>query len=277
MSSTTTSTTASSGQQTLYDAAAPCLIRKFPTGIILRYEQGNNKLEEFILGNTLITYVMFNVSDAREIIEEHGSLHAYLSAWQIPIVTATEYDEDLQNRQRDDIRYVLERIQPAIYIPDAGKVYLNDLEYKQRGGLHEYKIRVNWLIGEIERRDWGIQLLPLAKGMERWQLKELLPFFQKHEFTNFAVYTRQYCNNGNRINDLLDHMHNLIDIVDPDNIFAIARHGKSHLEKFPPRVNGASGLKQFLTHCNYQEEKFKDWRSNLKTNALNRNRDFKEF
>lgn len=264
-------------QQKLRDIAASRLIRQFPDGIILRYESKNNQLEEFIRGNRSITYVMFNFSDAIELIEEHGSLHAYLSDWQVPMVTATEDDEILRNRTRDEIRYLLKRIQPAIYTPDAGKVYGNEPKYQQQGGLQEYRIRVDWVVDEIERRGWEIELLPIAKAMEQWQFKEMLPWYREHGFQNFAFYARQYYNHGNRFNDLRDHMNNLVDIVDPNNVFAIALHGKTHLRKLPSRVNGASGLKQFVDNCNYQNDQFEQWRTDLEANALNTRDDLLEY
>jgi hypothetical protein len=277
MSLHSTSTTSRRGQQTLHDVAASRLIRQFPAGIILRYEADNDRLEKFILGNTLITYVMFNFRDAMDLVEEHGSLNAYLSDWQVPIVTATEDDDILKNRTRDNIRYLLERIQPAIYIPDAGKVYGNDPKWKQRGGLQEYRIRVDWVLDEIERQEWEIQVLPLAKAMEPWQLKEMLPWYREHGFQDFAFYTRQYCNHGNRINVLRDHMNNLVDIVDPNNIFAIARHGRTHLKKLPSRVNGASGIRQFFINCDYDNDQFEQWRADFESNALNAGDDLLEY
>lgn len=277
MSSYSTHPSTCRGQQTLHDVAASHLIRQFPAGIILRYESDNDRLEEFILGNTLITYVMFNFCDAMKLIEEYGSMHTYLSDWQIPIVTATEKDEVLKNRTRDDIRHLLKRIQPAIYVPDAGKVYGNDLKYKQRGGLQEYRIRVDWVINEIEGQGWEIEVLPLAKAMEPWQFKEMLPWYQEHRFQNFAFYTRQYYTHGNRFNALRKHMNNLVDIVDPNNIFAIALHGRSHLQKLPSRVNGASGLKQFIDNCDYDNDQFDWWRTDLETNSLNARDDLLEY
>jgi hypothetical protein len=264
----TSSRTPERRQQTVFDVSASRLIREFPDGIILRYESNNDQLREFIVGNVLITYVVFNFSDAREIIEEHGSLHTFLSDWQVPIVTATEADELLEDRQRDDIRWLLKRIQPAIYIPDAGKVYGNNERYKQRGGLHEYRIRVDWVLGEIERQGWEVEVLPLAKAMYRWQFKEMLPWYRKHGFQNFAYYTRQYYSDGNRFHDLRDHIWNLINIVDPDNIHVIGLHGGAHLRKLPSRVNGASGLKQFLTRCSFENRSFTDWRTGLEVDSL---------
>lgn len=277
MSSYSTSPSTSRGQQTLHDVAASHLIRQFPAGIILRYEADNDQLEEFILGNTLITYVMFNFSDAMELINEHGSLHAYLSDWQVPIVTATEKDKILKNRTRDDIRHLLERIQPAIYVPDAGKVYGNNLEDKQRGGLREYRIRVDWVVDEIERQGWEIEVLPLAKAMEQWQFKEMLPWYREHGFQNFAFYARQYYTHGNRFNAMREHTNNLVDLVDPENVFMIALHGKTHLRKLPSRVNGASGLKQFIDNCDYDNVQFEQWRADLESNSLNTRDDLLEY
>lgn len=255
-------------QQTLYDAAASSLIRQFPTGIILRYEEDNEKLKEFIAGNALITYVMINFSDAYAILEEYGSLDAVLTRWQVPIITATEDDHLLRDRQRDDIRYLLKRVQPAIYVPDAGKVYGNEEKYKQLGGLREYKTRVDWLVDEIDRQGWDIELLPLAKAMERWHFEEMLPWYRKHDFQNFAFYARQYYSYGNRFKDLQRHTCNLVNMVNPDNVFMIALHGKCHLSKLPPQVNGASGLKQFIKRCNYDNDQFESWRTDLEANAL---------
>ena len=242
---------------------------RFPAGIILRHDPGNKKLERFIFGNAAIVFVMFNFDDVLDIIDERGSLHAYLSDWQIPIVTATNPDKELRNRTRKQIRRVLRNSQPALYVPDAGEVYCDDPEYRQRAGLREYRLRVDWLVDEIQRRNLKIQLLPLAKAMEPWHCKEMLPWFQKHGFQDYAYYTRQYCNNGNHINTLVNHMNNFSDIINPNNIFAIARHGKTHLQKFPSTVSGASGFKQFHMHCDYQQELFETWRTDLETNALN--------
>jgi hypothetical protein len=277
MSSCSTPPRTRRNHQTLQDVAASRLIRQFPAGIILRYEADNDRLEEFLLGNTLITFVMFNFCDAMDLVEEHGSLHAYLSDWQVPIVTATEKDEILQNRTRDDIRHLLKRIQPAIYVPDAGKVYGNDQKYKQHGGLEEYRIRVDWVIHEIERQGWEITILPLAKAMEPWQFKEMLPWYRKHGFLNFAFYARQYYTHGNRFDALREHTNNLVDIVDPENVFMIALHGKTHLWMLPSRVNGASGLKQFLENSGYDNEQFRKWRSDLEANSLNARNDLLEY
>lgn len=277
MSLNSTPSARSREQQTLYDISLSELIRDFPSGIILRYESDNNQLEEFLLGNTLITYVMFNFCDAMEIIDKHGSLHAYLSDWQVPIVIATEDDDILKNRTRDEIRYLLKRIQPGIYTPDAGKVYGNEEKYKQRGGLREYRIRVDWVAEEIERQGWEIELLPLAKAMEPWHFKEMLPWFRKHDFQNIAFYARQYFNHGCNSNALRAHTNNLVDFVDPENVFMIALHGETLLQKLPSRVNGASGIKQFIRNCDYENDEFEEWRTDLETNVLNSADDLLEY
>lgn len=72
-------------------------------------------------------------------------------------------------------------------------------------------------------------------------------------------------------------MNNLVDIVDPNNVFAIALHGKTHLQKLPSRVNGASGLTQFIDNCNYQNDQFEQWRTDLESNALNARDDLLEY
>lgn len=257
----------SRAQQTLQEAVASKRIQEFPRGIILRAELPHDNFERFLRGNVLITYVMINFCDVAEVLDDYGSLDAVLEPWQIPIVSATEPDEILQNRTRDEIRRVLKQIQPAIYVPDTGTVYKEDSKAEQLGGIREYKIRLKWLVQEIEKRGWEIELLPLAKGMKQWHFREYLDLFNQHRFSNFAFYTRQYCGGsvGNRINDLVDHIHNFDTVVNPDNILAIARHGESHLEKLPQCVTGASGLTQFIKHCsdnrgNYSMDLFTEWR-----------------
>lgn len=257
----------SRAQQTLQEAVASKRIQEFPRGIILRVELPHENFERFLRGNLLITYVMINFCDVAEVLDTYGSLDAVLEPWQIPIVTATEPDEILQDRTRDEIRRVLSQIQPAIYIPDTGTVYQEDSCAERLGGIREYKIRLKWLIREIENRDWEIELLPLAKGMKQWHFQEYVDLFNRHEFSNFAFYTRQYCggNVGNRINDLIEHIHNFNTVVNPDNVLAIARHGESHLKKFPQCVTGASGLTQFIENCsnnkgNYSMDLFAEWR-----------------
>jgi hypothetical protein len=228
-------------------------------------------MEEFVQGNEFISYLMINFTEALNIIRRDGSIRSLLSPWQVPIVTGTEHDRKVGNRTRKDIREVLEHSQPAIYIPDAGEVYCNKPKDKQLDGLKEYRVRVDWLVSELEQQDWDIRLLPLAKAMEKWHCKEMLPWFRKHDFQDFAFYTRQYCNKGNHIILLVKHMSNFANIIEPKNMLAIARHGKNHLRKLPLQVNGASGLKQFLKHCNYDRGQFVMWRDDLEAYALNPN------
>lgn len=270
-----------SSQQTLQDITVGHLVQQFPSGVTLRYETDNPRLEEFILNNKLINYIMFNFTDAKEVIEEYGSLHDYLSAWQVPIVVATEHDRDLQNRTMEAIRTVLAGSEPAIYTPDAGRVYLQKKENGRTvprpkkewmDGLNEYMDHVELIMSETEQQDWEINILPLAKAMNREQCRIIKPFFKKHGFTNFAYYTRQYCNHGNHIKKLVDHIDNFIQIVEPKNVLAIARLGPNHLKQFPPEVTGVSGLKQFIDKCEYNNKRFSSWRKNLEMNIIKRNR-----
>ena len=269
MTTTPKSTSARRGQQTLYESAASKLIQQFPRGIFLRYEAGNDELEQFILRNPLITYVVVNFSDAWNLVEEHGSLHNFLSRSQVPIVTATEDDQILANRRREDIASLLKRIEPAIYIPDAGKVYGSDDECKQRGGLREYKIRVDWLVEQIAEQGWEIRLLPLAKTIDKWHVKEMLPCYRKHGFDEFAVYARQYYSDGNRFADFQQSMNNLVAIAEPKRILVVGLLGKSHLERLPMEVQGACGIKQFFSNCDYRNDQFEPWRADLNNNYLN--------
>ncbi len=268
MSSPSKAPELSRDQQTLHAAVASQAIREFPRGIILRAELPHDGFEEFLTGNTKIGYVMLNFSDVVDVFNEYGTLDAILESWQTPIITATEADALLQDRTRKDIRGVLDRLQPAIYIPDTGAVYMEDSNAKQLGGIQEYKIRLSWLCREIEEHNWSIELLPLAKGMKQWHFEEYTDLFRRHGFTNFAFYTRQYCGGsiGNRITDLIDHINNFITVIDPDNVLAIARHGETHLQRLPQRVTGASGLTQFIENCSddaggFSEDLFVPWRS----------------
>ncbi|GAB3686527.1 hypothetical protein GCM10028857_18720 [Salinarchaeum chitinilyticum] len=197
----------------------------------------------------------------------------------MPIISAAEYDSYLHDRQRRDIQFLLKRVQPAIYVPDAGKVYLDKSEARQRAGLKEYETRVDWLAEEIGQTGLAIRLLPLTKGMLPWHLEELRPCFERHGFSEFAVYTRQYCggDRGNRIRELLDHIETFLDTFEPNNLFAIARHGRTHLRRFPPQVTGASGLKQFLKDCDYNLAAFETWRADLERTALNNQTQLTEF
>lgn len=281
MSTHSTSTSVRGDQQTLTDFAASRLIKQFPDGVILRYEADNDRLEEFILGNPLITYVVINFSDALELINDHESLHNYLSPWQVPFVVATETDEYLQNRTMEDIRTVLAGSAPAIYTPDAGRVYLKKKvngrvvprpKEEQMAGLREYKAHVEMVLDEIDEYGWEINILPLAKAMTKEQCRWIQPFFEKHGFTDFAYYTRQYCNHGNHINKLVSHLGNFVQIIEPRNVHAIARLGPNHLKRFPPEVTGASGLKQFLDNCAYDNNRFPEWRSSLERKTFDRNR-----
>lgn len=267
MSSPADISDSSRGQQTLFEATASQLIHSFPRGIILRAEYPNKALEDFLRGNTLLTYVMINFSDVEELLEDSPSLDAVLEPWHVPIITATDPDEVVRSRTRDNIRRILKQVQPAIYIPDAGTVYMDEDDSEQLGGIQAYKTRLRWLMQELERQDWEIRVMPLAKGNKQWHFERYVDLFERHGFTEFAFYTRQYCGGdaGNRINDLLDHINNFITVIDPDNVLAIARHGPTHLEKLPPRVTGAAGFKQFVDYCRdetgqFSDELFSDWR-----------------
>jgi hypothetical protein len=94
------------------------LIRQFPTSVIFQHEAGDDELKEFTTGNTLFTRLMVNFSDAREALQEHGCLDA-IHAGCHPIVAATEDDRILEDRQRDDIRRVLERVPSPVPLHSA--------------------------------------------------------------------------------------------------------------------------------------------------------------
>lgn len=280
MSSQPSSPSTSKGQQTLYAATAAQLIDSFPRGVTLRYEP-TDLFKAFLVGNRYIRYVVINVTDALKIIRDHGSLHAILEDWQVPIVTATDPDLDIYERQYDDIRHLLKHIQPAIYIPDAGTVYWKrdgqsqeESERSQRRGIRVFIRRLDWVMETIQENNWDISVLPLAKGMYRWHYEMLRNCYVRHGFSNYAFYTKQYTNNGNHIRKLLDHMQNLIDVMDAENVFAIARLGENHLERFPPQVTGACGIVQFAKECKedgqFIEDRFVNWRARLEETLLDK-------
>lgn len=280
MSSHSSSTSTRKGQQTLCAATATQLIDSFPRGIILRYEP-TDLFKAFLVGNRHVQYVVINVTDALKIIRDHGSLHAILEDWQVPIVTATDPDLDIYERQYDDIRHLLKHIQPAIYIPDAGTVYWKrdgqskeNVERSQRRGIRVFIRRLDWVMETIQENNWDISVLPLAKGMYRWHYEMLRDCYARYGFSNYAFYTKQYTNNGNHIRKLLDHMQNLIDVMDAENVFAIARLGENHLERFPPQVTGACGIVQFAKECKegsqFVEDRFVNWRDRLEGTLLDK-------
>lgn len=275
MSSHSTSSNPRRAQQTLYEAAASRWIQQFPQGIILRYEP-TEAFRAFLVGNVYVRYVVFNATDAMKIIQEHGSIHAVLESWQIPIVTATDPDSEIYKRQHDSIRDLLENIQPAIYIPDAGTVYWDDTEQFQRAGIQAFIARLDWVMNELEEKQWEIEVLPLAKGMYRWHYELLRDCYKRHGFSDYAFYTKQYTggNRGNAICKLERHIQNLIDVMDAENVFALSRHGETHLERLPPQVKGASGIVEFARNCKengrFSEKRFVDWRDNLENTLLNK-------
>ena len=260
-------------QQTLDTATVTQLVDTFPEGVTLRYES-TDAFRAFLAGNVYVQYVVFNVTDAGKIIRDHGTVHAVLEDWQVPIVTATDPDVDIYSRQRDDIRHLLEHIQPAIYIPDAGTVYWDHSEKSQRHGIQAFIRRLDWVMDTIAEHDWDVSVLPLAKGMYRWHYEDLRDCYERHGFTNFAFYTKQYTNNGNHIRKLLNHLQNLIDVIGVENIFTIARLSENHLERFPPQVTGTCGIVQFAKECKvdgrFVEDQFVDWRDELETTLLDK-------
>lgn len=262
-------------QQTLYESIASRLIRQFPEGIILRYES-TEAFKTFLIGNIYVRYVVFNATDAMKIVEDHGSVHAVLEDWQVPVVTATDDDLDIYERQHDSIRNLLENIQPAIYIPDAGSVYWDRSEQSQRNGIRAFINRLDWVMEVIEREQWEVEVLPLAKGMYRWHYEMLRDCYDNHGFSNYAFYTKQYTgrDRGNAICKLENHIQNLIDVMDAQNVFVIARHGETHLERLPPQVRGASGIVEFARNCKehgqFSEVQFINWRDDLESTLLDK-------
>jgi len=274
MSSLSTSVSADPYQQTLYDVTISERLRSFPSGIILRYE-ATEIFREFLIGNSHVKYVVFNVTDAMKLIRDYGSVHAILEDWQIPIVTATDPDTDIYNRQRDDVRDLLENIQPAIYIPDAGTVYWDKPE-SQENGIRFFIRRLDWVMNEIEENDWRVVVLPLAKGMERWHYEKLCNCYERHGFSNYAFYCKQYFgeDRGNRIRQLENHIQNLIDVMDAERIFVIALLSKNYLKRLPPQVQAACGLYQFVTNCKvdgqFSEDSFVNWRDDLQVTLFDK-------
>ncbi|MFC7164524.1 hypothetical protein [Halospeciosus flavus] len=280
MSSPAHSTGSDRVQRTLYDVTARQRIHSFPRGIILRYEP-TEALNSFLAGNYHVRWVVINFTDAAKIIRDHGSVHAVLEDWQIPIVTATDPDIDVYARQRDDIRDLLEDIQPAIYIPDAGEVYWKESNQSeeeakraQRHGIDFFIERLNFVMSYVEEESLDIGVLPLAKGMYRWHYQRLKDCYERYDFSNYAFYTKQYTNGGNYIRRLENHIQNLIDVMDAENIFIIARHGETHLSRLPPQVTGASGIVQFAKNCkvngSFHEDLFTDWRERLESVLLDK-------
>lgn len=256
-------------QQTLADIATSVRARSFPDDIIIRYES-NEALEVFIQqAGTLITYVLLNFSDAKKLLEEDGTLYGVLHPSQTPIISAAEEDWRIYGRQYRDIWTVLEACQPAIYIPDAGKMYVDSYgRVKQRAALEEYEMRLKRVMDEVTDQGWDIQVLPIAKGIHRWHLEELKPCYQKYGFQNYVAYCRQFYGGGrgNRINLLEEYLQNIVDVLNADNVFALGCHGPTHLGQFPPQVTGAGGIYNFATHCKLEDgtfgiEQFKNWRS----------------
>jgi hypothetical protein len=267
MSSPATPATPDSTQQTLHDVTISQRLRSFPSRIILRYEP-TEIFEEFLVGNFHIKYVVFNATDAAKLVRDHGSVHAVLEDWQIPIVTATDPDADIYNRQRDDIRELLANIQPAIYIPDAGTVYWDEPD-SQEGGLRFFIRRLEWVIDEVEKNNWNIAVLPLAKGMEKWHYEILRDCYERHDFSNYAFYCKQYFgeDRGNRISQLESHIQNLIDVMNAKKILVIALLSENYLRRLQPQVQAACGIYQFAANCKedgqFIEVDFVDWRDNL--------------
>ena len=270
-------------QQTLYEVAKPDLIRSFPDDIILRYES-NEALHEFLeQAYQYITFLMINFSDAERLIEQDGTLYKMLHPSFVPIISAAEHDELIYERQYKDIWRVLEACQPAIYVPDAGKVYIDtQSEQEQRNGLVEYTMRLDRVIEEIEARNWDIEVIPIAKGIHRWHYEELKPCYERHGFRNYMSYTGQFVggSRGNQFGLLKDHLQNLIDVMSPENVFAISQHGATHLDRLQPQVAGASGIMNFAVNCKEEDgsfsvEEFLQWRDDRRDRlASNTLRDY---
>jgi hypothetical protein len=269
--------TDSTVQQTLFDAAAAELIRSFPDDIILRYEP-SEALQEFLQkAHQYITYLMLNFSDVERLIKRDGTLYDVIHPSYVPIICAAEQDQLIYERQYEDIWRVLEACQPAIYVPDAGKVYVDEYgEERQRAGLREYKMRLNRVMEEIDSRGWNIEVVPIAKGIHRWHFEELKPCYERHEFENYMSYTKQFvgANRGNRFNLLKEHLQNLIDVMSPANVFAISQHGATHLERLQPEVTGASGILNFAVNCKREDGSFSvteflQWRNERRERLTN--------
>jgi hypothetical protein len=236
------STNASSRQETLGESVLKNQIHRAPAGIIPRCHLHRERAHQYISAIDSLKWVITPLDSAVKTVEQHGSLEAVLSVSQTPIVSGIARDEITEQRTPESVLNRLELVQPAIYIPDRGFVYEDEQSRAtQLVGVSEYRGWLKELHRGVMERGLDIRLLPLAKGTSREHFERLKPTFDELGFESFAFYGGQNCGTaGNAITALSTSLHTAIAVLDPADVLLIGRHTPNDLSRFSSVVSAAS-------------------------------------
>lgn len=217
-----------------------------PRGIHLRATYPSRFFERALQAR-LFGVVVLNVSHALALLDKVSNPRSLLGPSTLLVLTETENDEILLERTQRDVWRLLERMQPAIFIPDTGMVYREDSLAEQHNGVVAYRNRLEKITRHVRAEGWMIRVLPLLKGLRELHFELLCDTFERFGFDNAAFYGAPYASQhvGNAIGDLVRHLDEAITVLDPAEVFVLGQHGVNNFARLPSRVTAAAGLRQF--------------------------------
>jgi hypothetical protein len=220
-------------------------------GVHPRVELPDEEYEEWLDGNREVEYVVINFSDAEEVIERDGDLDQVLEPWHIPVILGTEHDEVVNERTLQAVLDLLEVAQPAIYVPDVVYSYNWMEDEIQENALDAYTGHVRVLQELVIENDLDIRLIPTNKGWKYEHFVEYQELYDDFDYGEFAFYAVQYTGGdaGNASKVLRSHVRNSIAALDLEDVFVVGRLAEDDLLDLPPRVRGATGLRQWKDAC----------------------------
>lgn len=251
MSSPANTTELGTGQQTLHNVINSHRIYEPVKGVHPRVELPDKEYEHWLQNNRYVRYVIINFSEAFEVIQRDGDLSQVLEPWHIPIILGTERDEVVDQRSLQNIFDLWKASRPLIHVPDVVQNYQYMDEEKQENAIRAYIHHVRTLQKQILARDWNVRLIPTNKGWTVDHFKQYRELFDEFGYNEFAFYAVQYTGGdaGNSTWVLRRHVTYADTALNLENIFMIGRSSYDDLLRFDPRVQGATGLRQWKDEC----------------------------
>ncbi|MFW5928756.1 MAG: hypothetical protein ACOCSL_06070 [Thermoplasmatota archaeon] len=231
--------------QSEYDNLSEDGAADYPKGVILRF-QPQKKHEKLILDNPDVSTLMLNIEYAERLTRKNKTAKSYFGPQKDVIITSTIPDEKLElwDIQRE-VRLAKE-FNPDFYVPCDYPVYKS----------HSRKKRIDFIEGyvreleDFKNRIKNVQtsIIPLVKGYSEKERRICYRSFEKLGLNYIAYYCAQYFGGqvGNRFNDLLETIHNIVVEFSPIGILLVGLLSQKKLRQFPPNVVAAAGQRWIM-------------------------------
>lgn len=234
--------------------------RRYPEGIVSKFEPSNSKHRGLLADHPAATYLMTTFSRSTWLANHPGKAEYFFGPHQKLVLTSTEQDEKLKGRTPEDEFERLDELRPAYYVPSDRPVYEDMSRRRQLEEIDRCMSGTERLYDLLAPSTIGTRLVPLAKGWEPWHFERCNSTFKQLGAGYCAFDVTQYPSIEMIVNDL----ETLIDVIDPAGILLIGRHAPSHLERLPPAIKAAAGKSNWRNYCiddsgAFSRERYTDW------------------